>query len=96
MHHNITATPLKLLTIYNKMKGARSKWYFIGLGLDIDSDDLDPIESSCRGDTGKSLLEVLKIFLKRANPKPTWQQLADALDDPSVGYSELAEQVRKV
>ena len=96
MYTAIPLTKKDLLTVFTKTQDARSKWYFIGLGLNIDSDDLDPIESSCRGDDKKSLLEVLKIFLKRANPKPTWQQLADALDNPGVDYGELAEQVRKL
>ena len=66
-----------------------------GLGLGIHLDDLDPIESLCRGDAEKSLLEVLKMFLRSARPKPTWQLLADALNSPGVGCGAVAEQLRE-
>ena len=38
--------------------------------------------------------EVLKIFLNRAKPKPTWQLLANALDSPGVGRGAMAEKLR--
>ena len=64
-----------------------------GLELGIIADDLDPIKSLYRGDTTESLLEVLKIFLRKAKPKPTWQLLANALD--GVGCGAIAEQLRE-
>ena len=83
------------MTVYKEVQDARSKWHFFGLGLDINPDDLDPVESLCRGDAEKSLLEVLKMFLRRAKPKPTWQLLADALNSPGVGCEAIAEQLQE-
>ena len=91
----VPLTKKDLMTVYKEVQDARSQWYFFGLALEIDSDNLDSVESLCRGDVKKSLLEVLKIFLKRAEPKPTWQQLADALDSPGVDCGATAEQLRK-
>ena len=93
---SVTATYLTindLKTVYNKVQDARSQWYMFGLELGIIADDLDSIKSLCRGETIESLLEVLKLFLRRAKPKPTWQLLADALN--SVGCEALAEQLRE-
>ena len=80
-------------TVYNKVQDAHSWWYMFGLELGIIADDLDPIKSLYRGDTTESLLEVLKIFLRKAKPKPTWQLLANALD--GVGCGAIAEQLRE-
>ena len=92
----VTATYLTindLKAVYNKVQDARSQWYMFGLELGIVADELDPIKSLCRGETIESLLEVLKIFLRRAKPKPTWQLLADGLN--GVGYGAIAEQLRE-
>ena len=80
-------------TVYNKVQDAHSQWYMFGLELGIVADDLDPIKSLCHGETMESLLEVLKIFLRRIKPKPTWQLLVDALN--RVGYEAIAEQLQE-
>ena len=48
----------------------RAKWRFVGIELQIESDDLDAIEVDKRT-AADSLLEVIKVWLHRANPKPT-------------------------
>ena len=82
-----------LILVYNEVYDARVKWESIGLQLGISPNDLDPIKSSSRGDA-ESLLEALKIFLNRAEPKPTWELLANALDSRSVNRGAMAEQLR--
>ena len=83
-----------LALVYNEVHDARVKWEAIGLELGIISNDLEPINSLCRGDAENCLREVLKIFLNRAKPKPTWQLLANALDSHSVNRGAMAEQLR--
>ena len=48
----------------------RAKWRLVGIELETQSDDLDAIEVDKRT-VADSLLEVIKIWLHRANPKPT-------------------------
>ena len=82
-------------TVFKALRDARVKWHFIGLELKIDPGDLDSIDSKFRGDPAEGLRCVLDIYLKRANPKPTWNHLADALDSEAVGFGQLAEQMRR-
>ena len=48
----------------------RAKWRFVGMELEINPDDLDAIEVDKRT-VADSLLEVIKLWLHRTNPKPT-------------------------
>lgn len=84
------------LTLVNdEIRSARAKWYHLCLSLQLDPDELDSIERSCRGSPDDCLTAALKVFLKRANPKPTWKMIVDALSSPSVGFGMLAEQIQK-
>ena len=48
----------------------RAKWKLVGMELQIEPDDLDAIEVDTRT-VADSLLEVIKLWLHRANPQPT-------------------------
>ena len=48
----------------------RAKWRFIGLELEIKPGDLDAMGANNRT-VEDALLEVIKLWLHRANPKPT-------------------------
>jgi len=37
---------------------------------------------------------MLSTWLKRTNPPPTWEGLAEALESPPVGEGHLAQQLR--
>ena len=39
---------------------------------------------------------MLKVWLRRSDPPPTWSALIDALQSPTVGHKELAEYVKSV
>ena len=69
---------------------ARSKWYNIGLELNIDQGTLDVIEGDNKG-IDKQFRAMLTTWLKTVNPRPTWEALAEALRSPTVGYEHLAE-----
>ena len=69
----------------------KSKWYDIGLELDIDPDTLDDIKDKFKDNHQDCLTEMLKVWLKSTNPKPTWTALGDALKDEAVDEVELAK-----
>ncbi len=65
-----------------------SKWYLLGLQLDIHPGVLDVIEEKCPKDPSKCLLEVLKDWLK--NGEASWEQLISVLGDRALGETGLA------
>ena len=82
-------------TVNNEIRSARAKWYFIGLELGVDAGELESIRGEQRGNAADSLMAVLREFLIKNDPLPTWARVADALDAPGVGYGQLAGQVRR-
>ena len=69
---------------------ARTKWYNIGLQLDVPVDTLDSIERE-RGDDGDHLRNMLKWWLKQG--AATWRALADALKNPIIGEHQLSKKL---
>ena len=70
---------------------ARTKAYEIGLILRVPVDTLESIEDQYRV-PGDKLREVLKTWLRTA-PKPTWQDILDALRSRMVGQPKLASDI---
>ena len=70
---------------------ARAKWYNCGLALGITAGTLDAVKKSNHGDCDDCFTEILKKWLQKARPSPSWISLCIALEDPSVGHHELAE-----
>jgi hypothetical protein len=68
----------------------RTKWYDIGLELDIDPETLDTIKGN-NDNISDRFQAMLKTWLKMIDPRPTWEALAEALRSPIVGYEHLAE-----
>ena len=88
-------TILDLPLVNDEIRSARAKWYYLCLTLQLDPDELDSIDKTCRGNPGDCLMEALKIFLKKSQPKPTWKMIVDALKSPGVGFGMLAEQIQE-
>jgi len=79
-----------LSTVLNEIHDARTKWYYIGIELKLDVSTLKAIESKY-SDCKDCLREVIMVWLKAVQPKPTWRSLVDALRRPVVDESKLAE-----
>lgn len=71
---------------------ARGEWYDIGLRLHISPDTLDVFQSEHR-DVKTCFREVLKVWLKRNHPPPTWKELVETLRSPIVGREDIAEKL---
>ena len=61
----------------------RSRWRFIGIELGIDVNTLDTIEKDHRK-AEDCLTELISIWLRRVNPKPTRSAVTKALESQSV------------
>ena len=68
---------------------ARTKWYNIGLELNIDPETLNTIKEN-NDNIDDRFRTMLIAWLKMIDPKPTWEALAEALQSPTVGYEHLA------
>ena len=70
-----------------------TKWYKIGLRLDVPVDKLDGIRSQF-SDQEDCLCEMLKEWLKgAAGTKPAWMTLVEALRSQTVREPQLADQL---
>ena len=68
------------------------KWEDIGILLEIKG-QLNKVKSDNAGNSGSCLREMLKIWLKKIDPKPSWFSMAGAL---KVHWEEtIAEHIRK-
>ena len=82
-----------LKDLQDKLFGVSNKWYNIGLQLLLNADTLDNIRSNCGSSTQHCLLEVLKVWLRKTNPYPTWKAVVDALRSAVVGEERVAKQL---
>ena len=82
-----------LIKVQKAIWESRTDWYDIGLGLLVSPDTLDAIQKDHRDISKTCFREMLKVWLRRAEPKPTWTELATVLRSPMVGYEHLAEQL---
>ena len=72
---------------------ARPKWYGLGVSLRVSPDTLDAIEENKRGVCEACFMEMLKVWLRTPEPRPSWTYLAKALRSPMVGYGHLADKL---
>ena len=81
-----------LKVLQEKLFDVSNKWYDIGLQLLLNADTLDNIEANS-GSTQHCLREMLKKWLRKVNPYPTWKAVVDALKSVVVGEQKLAQQL---
>ena len=67
-------------------------WEYIGIQLDIDDGQLKQIKLDNPGDSKACLREMLRIWLKRVNPPPSWSEMVEALEIQ--GSEDIASQVK--
>ena len=72
---------------------ARAKWYDIGIELEIPTGTLKSIKSMYDS-PAECLVEMLDTWLKQVDPKPSWRELINALEQPTVGEERLADRLK--
>ena len=78
LHTYVGEERLTVNDLLEVFSAERSKWKNIGLRLGITIDTLDAIEHDYRK-CDDCLMAVLKEWLKRSEPRPTWDALQQAL-----------------
>ena len=92
--HAVDLVPANLPKVRNLIWDASPKWYDLGLELGVREVTLRIIKKSCDGEVGSCFTEMLSTWLKMVDPRPSWEGLIEALEQPAVGYADLAETVR--
>jgi hypothetical protein len=82
--------PANLPKLLNLLTSASTKWFDLGLQLDIDYTILTNIEQDSHHQTWVCFREMLATWLK-ITPNPSWENLLAALKEPAVGHVTLAE-----
>ena len=67
-------------------------WEDIGILLGIKDGQLKQIRSDNASDSRSCLREMLRNWLKRADPPPSWSAIAEATE--FLGYEDLAAHLR--
>ena len=67
-------------------------WEDIGIQLDIEEGQLKQIKSDNAGECKKCLREMLRIWLSRVDPPPSWSDIAEALE--TLEYKDIATYLR--
>ena len=81
-----------LSDLASDLHDARVNWYFIGGHLKIRDSDLKAIEYTHKLDPKRCLLEMIVLWLKRAEPS-TCDELLAALMMSNVGEEQLARKL---
>ena len=77
--------------LYSKIA---NEWEDIGIQLDIEEGRLKQINLDKAGDSKACLREMLRVWLSRVAPPPSWSAMADALD--TLGHEDIATHLRTV
>ena len=86
-----TGEQLELKDVVNALWPTRSKFYTLGLNLDIDVGTLDTFKKK---DIDDAFSDVIKTWLRRT-PEPSWKVIVEALRKPSVKEETLANEIAK-
>ena len=73
----------------------RVDWHNVGLALGLPVDTLEVIKNEQRENCDKCYTQALQVWLRGANPRPSWNALCSALKSPTVGYELLAKELSK-
>ena len=83
-----------LAKVQSKIWAARTKWYNLGLLLGVRVDTLDAIQYNHSTDCDQCFTDMIKEWLRASHLQRTWEALAEALESPQVGQSNLAKRIR--
>ena len=88
------ATIPELRILLRELRKVANEWEDIGIELDIEEGQLRQIKSDNAGDSKACLREMLRVWLSRVAPPPSWSAMADALD--TLGHEDVATHLKTV
>ena len=79
---------LILSKVYTMLKLLACRWYEIGVLLEMEPGRLDTIRTNNPADVEVCLMCMIREWLNRMNPRPTWEKLVEATKDINERKSE--------
>lgn len=80
-----------LSCLLKELLSKASNWENIGVFLDINDGHLSKIKAD-NGDSGDCLREMLRIWLKKVDPPPSWNGIVKALK--YLGEEKLSQELK--
>ena len=85
----------ELKDLLRELRGrVANEWEDLGILLGINDGQLKQIKSDNAGDSKACLREMLRVWLSRVDPPPSWSAMADALD--TLGHEDIATRLRSI
>ena len=78
--------------IMEELLSAQNKSYYLGMKLKLPISEIDAIHSQYHQPRDR-FLHIILAFLKRAEPRPTWRVIVEALKSSILGLPALANKV---
>ena len=78
--------------VLEELLPAQTRSYLLGMKLKLEIHEIEAIHEK-HLDPRDRLLHIILAFLRRAEPRPTWRVIVDALRSPAVSLTALAERV---
>ncbi len=88
-----SVSELQLKVVYTALIKVKDQWFNLGLQLDINPHDLRGIEANYNNDTER-LREMINLRLNQGSGM-TWENIAAALENPTISQRALAREIRK-
>ena len=79
-----------LSLLMDELSAVTADWYDLGVHLGVSTGKLDKIE---HGNYDNKLREMIKRWLKKANPQPCWEAIVAALKKDPLGEERLAQSI---
>ena len=80
--------------VLNAIWEVHAKWQNLGLALGILPSDLEVVKKDSPGDAEECFRAVVRLWLTREDPRPTWAALVEALQLPMLQYGALAARIQ--
>ena len=81
-----------LKELQKELRSKAAEWEDIGIQLSVNDGQLKQLKSDNHGNSRACLREMLRVWLSRVRPAPSWSAIAEAID--VVGDEQLAEHLR--
>lgn len=82
------------MDVLEELLDAQNHSYVLGLKLKLPISEVESIHSTHKKPRDR-LLQVLIAFLNGVEPPPSWRVLVDALNNPVVNLTHLAQRVKR-
>lgn len=89
---NLASDKPDLKELLRELRPKAANWEDIGIELDIDDGDLQSIKSNNPRDSSSCLRDMLRKWLARVFPVPSWTAVVEAVEH--LEYEQLAGRLR--